>query len=319
MSAAPETAPVAPAGAASSSSSMPLLLIRALRPRQWTKNLPALAPLLFAKGLFRPEMLLRGVAAVATFCLLAGGVYIFNDWFDREKDRLHPEKRKRPIASGQLGPVPAFTLLAVVWAGGLALAAWVGTQFSPPSFGFLGVAAGYLVLQVLYSLWLKHVVILDVGIIATGFILRVAGGGVAVGVELSHWLYLCTLLLAIFLGFAKRRAELASLQGDASAHRASLSEYTVPLLDQMITVVAASCIVAYGLYTVSPDTVAKVHSDGLKFTVPFVIYAMFRYMYLIHRRNAGGSPERVLLSDLPLIIDILLYLGVSGWVLYAPH
>lgn len=310
MSVAPESAVgMTPIPPAPPKQPLPLLLIRALRPRQWTKNFAALAPLLFAKAVQRQDSLVRALAAVAAFCLVSGGVYVLNDWVDRDKDKLHPEKRKRPIASGQLGPVAAFTLLAVVWAGGLALAWWARPEF------FVVVAA-YAVMQIAYSFALKRVVILDVLIISAGFILRVVGGGVAINVEVSTWLQLCTLLLAVFLGFAKRRQEIASLQENAVLHRENLSDYSVPMLDQMISIVAAACFVAYTLYTVAPETVAKVGSDRLKFTIPFVIYGMFRYLFLVHKRNAGGSPEKVLLSDVPLIIDLLLYVGVSAAVLY---
>jgi 4-hydroxybenzoate polyprenyltransferase len=310
MSVAPESAvgmqplpPLAP------KAPLPVLLVRALRPRQWTKNFAALAPLLFAKAVFRQDSLVRALAAVAAFCLVSGGVYVLNDWVDRDKDRLHPEKRKRPIASGQLGPGAAFALIAVVWAGGLSIAGWTRMEF-------LYVVAGYITLQVAYSFALKRVVILDVLIISTGFIFRVVGGGVAIDVPVSNWLLLCTLLLAVFLGFAKRRHEIASLQEGAVLHRENLSDYSVPMLDQMISIVAAACIVAYALYTVAPETVAKVGSDRLKFTLPFVIYGMFRYLFLVHKRNAGGSPERVLLSDVPLIIDLGLYVAVAAAVLY---
>jgi 4-hydroxybenzoate polyprenyltransferase len=311
MSASPEVhGPlVEPPPSPAPRASLPVLLIRALRPRQWTKNFAALAALLFAKAALKPESLERALGAVLTFCLIAGGVYVLNDWIDRDKDKLHPEKRRRPIASGQLGLAPAAVLLVTVWGLGLGLAYAIRWEF-------LQLALGYIVMQIFYSLWLKRVVILDVVIIATGFILRVAGGGVAIDVPISNWLYLCTLLLAVFLGFAKRRHELASLQADAVLHRENLSEYSVPMLDQMMSVVAASCIVAYGLYTVAPETVRKVGGDGLKFTVPFVIYGIFRYLFLIHRRNAGGSPERILLSDVPMMIDLGLYIAVAGWVLY---
>jgi 4-hydroxybenzoate polyprenyltransferase len=310
MSVAPESAvgmqPVAPLPP---KPPLPVLLIRALRPRQWTKNFAALAPLLFAKAVLRQESLVRALAAVAAFCLVSGGVYVLNDWVDRDKDKLHPEKRKRPIASGQLGPGPAFALLAVVWAGGLAIAWWTRLEF-------LYLVVGYIALQIAYSFALKRIVILDVLIISTGFIFRVVGGGVAIDVPVSNWLLLCTLLLAVFLGFAKRRHEIASLQEGAVLHRENLSEYSVPMLEQMISIVAAACIVAYALYTVAPETVAKVGSDKLKFTIPFVIYGMFRYLYLVHKKNAGGSPERVLLSDVPLIIDLGLYVAVAAAVLY---
>ena len=184
------------------------------------------------------------------------------------------------------------------------------------SWAFLGVMAGYLALQGLYTWVLKRLVILDIMAIALGFILRVVAGAEAIDVEVSNWLFLCTLLGALFLGFAKRRAELSSLE-DASAHRASLADYTVPLLDQMMSICAACCILGYGLYTVSKETVEHVGSDHLKFTVPFVVYGVFRYLFLVHKRGAGGAPEKVLLGDTPLLVDVGAWLAVAAWALYG--
>src|SRR5262249_23418266 len=285
------------------------LLLVSLRPQQWTKNLAVFAPLLFAKGVLDVQAVLRASVAVLAFCLLSGGVYLLNDWLDREKDRLHPEKRNRPIAAGLLSGRVVATAALVCWMSGLALA-----YLARPTFAAL--AAGYLALQLLYSALFKRWVIVDVMVIGLGFLIRVVGGGIAISVPVSNWLYLCTLLLAVFLGFAKRWHELSSLEGDSVGHRENLSEYSLPMLDQMLSIVAASCILAYGLYTVAQDTVPKVGSDRLKYTVPFVIYGIFRYLFLIHRRGAGGSPERVLLSDGPMIVDILLYLAVAAWALY---
>lgn len=284
-------------------------ILGALRPRQWTKNLIVFAPLLFAKSVFRDSAALEALGAFASFCLLAGGVYAFNDWIDREKDRLHPEKRGRPIAAGLISGRTVLAMVIATWVTGGALALAIR-----PAFAL--VAASYLGLQILYSLLLKGHVILDVVVIALGFVLRVLGGGVAIEVPVSNWLYLCTLLLALFLGFAKRRHELASLYGDAVSHRPNLDNYSLPMLDQMMAVVAASCILAYGLYTVAQETVEKVGSDHLKFTVPFVIYGIFRYLFLMHKRGAAGSPERVLLSDPPMIINLVLFVAVAAWALY---
>lgn len=287
---------------------LPLAAFRALRVKQWTKNGALLAPLLFAKSIFAEGLALKAVLAVVAFSLLASGVYVVNDWFDREKDRLHPEKRKRPIAAGHLGGGAAFALVLACWGGAAALAWRLGPAFS-------GVLGGYLALQVLYTGLLKRLVLLDIMAIALGFILRVVAGAAAIDVVVSNWLFLCTLLLALFLGFAKRRAELSSLE-DASAHRANLADYTVPMLDQMMSISAACCILAYGLYTVAKETVEHVGSDHLKFTVPFVVYGMFRYLFLVHKRGAGGAPEKVLLGDVPLLIDIGLFVAVAGWALY---
>lgn len=291
-------------------------LVAALRPRQWTKNLLLPVPLVFARAAFQPRLALLALGGFIAFCLLASAVYVLNDWMDREADRLHPEKRHRPIASGSLGGIGALFLGGLCLGAGAAVGAWVGTPF-------LQVAAGYLLLQVLYTFALKHWVIVDVMAIAAGFVLRVVAGGAAVNVPISNWLLLCTLLLAVFLGFAKRRAEISELseagQGVPAAlggHRASLAEYSLPLLDQMMAAVSAACILAYGLYTVAPETVAHVGTDRLKYTVPFVLYGIFRYLYLVHQKGAGGSPERVLLSDPPLLIDLGLYVAVALAALY---
>ncbi|MBS1150755.1 MAG: 4-hydroxybenzoate polyprenyltransferase-like prenyltransferase [Myxococcaceae bacterium] len=289
-----------------------LSALKALRIKQWTKNGVLLAPLLFAKGVVREGLPLKSATAVAAFCLLASGVYLVNDWADQEKDRHHPEKRHRPIAAGLLSLPVVLALVAVCWGGAAALGLWLGTPF-------LGVCLAYLALQALYTWGLKKAVILDVMGIALGFILRVVAGAVAIDVMVSNWLFLCTLLGALFLGFAKRRHELSSLEGAAGAHRANLEDYSLPMLDQMMSISAASTILAYGLYTVSSETVEHVGSDRLKFTVPLVVYGMFRYLFLVHKRGAGGSPEKVLLSDAPLIIDIVLIVALAAWALYFPR
>ncbi|MCU0697517.1 MAG: decaprenyl-phosphate phosphoribosyltransferase [Myxococcaceae bacterium] len=288
----------------------PVAALKALRPKQWTKNGVLLAPLIFAKSAFETGLVVKAFVAVAAFSLLASGVYVINDWVDREKDRLHPEKRRRPIAAGHLGLGSAIALVVLCWSAAAALGLWLGV-------GFLGVLGGYLALQAVYTGGLKHMVLLDVMAIALGFILRVVAGAVAINVVVSNWLFLCTLLGAVFLGFAKRRAELSSLE-EAAAHRANLADYTVPMLDQMMSIAAASTVLAYGLYTVSPETVAHVGSDRLKFTVPCVIYGVFRYVFLVHKRGQGGAPEKVLLGDLPIQLTVLAILGIAAWALYFP-
>lgn len=305
---APEPLPSAATSVAPAARSRASALIASLRPRQWTKNLIVFAPLLFAKSVLRGDAALRATLAVVSFCLLASGVYLFNDWFDREKDRRHPEKRNRAIAAGLISGGTVAATVVLCWAAGSAIAYAISPAFA-------AVAGSYLGLQILYSLILKKLVIVDVVAIAMGFVLRVLGGGIAISVPVSNWLYLCTLLLAVFLGFAKRRHELASIP-EALSHRQNLNEYSLPLLDQMMSVVASSCILAYGLYTVSRDTIEHVGSDRLKFTVPFVIYGIFRYLFLIHKRGAGGSPEKVLLSDPPLIVDLVLFVALASWALY---
>lgn len=289
-----------------------LLLVRALRPRQWTKNAAVLAPLVFAHKALEPASAGRALGATAAFCLLSSAVYVFNDLADRARDREHPLKRLRPIASGALGTGAAVAL------GAAALTVALG------SFWLLGraaffAAAGYLGLQVAYTALLKRLVIVDVLSIALGFVVRVASGALAIAVPISNWLYLCAFLLALFLGFSKRRAELTLLQDSAGAHRQSLADLSLPLLDQLISVVTAATIVSYALYTMSEETLRKFGTDALKFTIPCVVYGIFRYLYLIYRRGEGESPEKILLSDVPLLVDIVVFMGIVGAVLYWPR
>jgi 4-hydroxybenzoate polyprenyltransferase len=283
--------------------------VRALRPKQWTKNGVLLAPLLFAKNVLVEGQALKSAVAVAAFSLLASGVYVVNDWFDREKDRHHPEKRKRPIAAGHISGLEAAVLVTLVWGAAVGAGQWLGTSF-------VAVMGAYAALQVLYTFALKRLVILDIMAIALGFIIRVVAGAEAISVVVSNWLFLCTLLGAVFLGFAKRRAELSSLE-DAAAHRANLAEYSLPMLDQMMSISASACILAYGLYTVSAETLHRVGNDHLKFTVPPVVYGVFRYLFLVHKRGAGGAPEKVLLGDVPLLATVATIVGVAAWALYG--
>jgi 4-hydroxybenzoate polyprenyltransferase len=283
---------------------------RALRPRQWTKNIAVFAALVFARRVTDGESVTRALLAFIAFCLLSSGTYVFNDWMDREEDRRHPEKALRPIAAREIRARTVLLLIVICWAAGLDLGVMLGWKFA-------ALGAGYLALQIAYTFSLKHHVILDVLCIAAGFVLRVLAGGVAIDVPVSGWLFLCALLLALFLALAKRRQELVSLEDGAVQHRPSLGEYSLPLIDQMLSTVAGMCILAYGLYTVAPDTVAKVGSDRLKWTLPFVLYGILRYLFLVHRRNVTGSPERVLLSDVPTLVNLLLYAAAVLAVLYV--
>lgn len=302
--------PIQPAGTGAPSPGLRLSsIVRALRPRQWTKNAAVLAPLVFAHKALEPSLGFKAVLATAAFCVLSSAVYVFNDLADRERDRQHPTKRLRPIASGEIGVGLAVTLGISLAALGLGTFWWLGPAA-------LSGAAIYLALQAAYTTVLKRIVIVDVLAIAIGFVVRVATGALAISVPISNWLYLCTLLLALFLGFSKRRAELVLLDSEAGAHRVGLNELSLPLLDQLISVVTASTVVSYALYTMSEDTVRKVGTDGLKYTIPCVIYGIFRYLFLIYRRNEGGSPERLLLSDWPLLLDIALFVAIVGAVLY---
>lgn len=279
-------------------------LLKTMRPRQWTKNIFLFAALVFDSKLFILTDFLRTLAGFGAFCLISSAVYIFNDLLDVEADRLHPVKKLRPIASGSL-PVSAAVTVGVI----LALGALAGGYFLTPVFAL--VLSIYFVLMMVYSLWLKHYPILDVIILAAGFVLRVHAGTTLIEVErFSPWLYVLMTLLALFLGFGKRRAELALLVEDASAGEKSatfrkvLDGYSLPLLDQFITIVSGMTIVSYSLYTFfRPET----SSYTLMLTIPFVVYAIFRYLYLIEVKSIGGEPEEVLLKDRPLQVSILLW------------
>jgi 4-hydroxybenzoate polyprenyltransferase len=284
-------------------------LLVSVRPHQWTKNLFVLAALAFSKHLFDGDAVVRAGAAFAVFCALSGAVYVVNDLADAERDRLHPLKRTRPIASGALGVPLARAAAACLFTLGL-VAAWA---LGP---GFFLCAAGYLALNLAYSFGLKDVVILDVLAIAIGFVLRAVAGAVAIQVVFSDWLLVCTILLALFLALAKRRHELVTLE-DAAAHRRILAEYSPYLLDQMIAVVTASCLTAYAFYTLAPETVAKYRTDRLALTIPFVIYGIFRYLYLVHRKEQGGSPGDALLTDRPLLATVALWAAVVVLIVYT--
>jgi len=305
--------PAAPDAPHAGVSGRPVLLnlLRSLRPAQWTKNLLVFAGLLFGRRLFDPTAIARAFAAFAIFCALSGAVYLINDVADRDADRLHPLKMGRPIASGALR-VP----VALAAAGGIALAAVASAIALGWTFAL--VAGTYLALQVLYSGPLKNIVIIDVLTIAVGFVLRAAAGAVAVDVEISHWLLVCTVLLALFMALAKRRHEIVLLAGDARSHRPILGEYTPYLLDQMIAVVTASTLISYAFYTISPETEAKFGTQWLGLTIPFPLYGIFRYLYLVHQREGGGSPADLLLTDRPLLLCVALWAAAVALIIYRP-
>lgn len=274
-------------------------LIKTMRPRQWTKNIFVFAALVFDKQLFIVESFSRTLAGFIFFCLISSCVYILNDIVDVEADRKHPEKKKRPIPSGKLPLSAAWSFITLFVA-----AAVIGSYFL--NLEFMGVVIGYFVLNIAYSLWLKHIPILDVLIIAAGFVLRVHAGVTLIEVErFSPWLYVLMTLLSLFLGFGKRRAELALLAHGAGSHRKVLDGYTLPLLDQYIMIVSGTTLVAYSLYTFSAPNLPDNHSMML--TIPFVVYAIFRYLYLVHVEHAGGAPEEILLSDRPFQISMFLW------------
>jgi len=286
-------------------------VLHSLRPEQWTKNLLVFAALLFARRLFDPAAVLQALAAFAIFCGLSGAVYLLNDVSDRESDRQHPVKRHRPIAAGHVSAPTAVAWALVLIALGLTLSFWLQT-------GFGMAAAAYLVLQAAYTRVLKHVVILDVMAIAFGFVLRAVAGGLVIGVPISDWLVICTLLLALFLGLSKRRHELTLLAAGAAGHRRILEEYDPYLLDQMIAVVAAATLVAYIIYCLSPETTARFGTHWLVLTVPFPIYGLFRYLYIVHRKDGGGNPSEMLLTDRPLLSCVGLWGLTVVAVIYRP-
>ena len=284
-------------------------LVASVRPRQWVKNLFVFAGVIFSHKLFTPDAWLA-LAAFAVFCALSGVVYLLNDVADRERDRAHPVKRLRPIASGALS-VPAAVTAALVLAGGaLAAAAALGGSF-------LVTAVAYVTLLVLYSVWLKHVVIVDVLTVSSGFVLRAVAGAVAIDVEISGWLLICTILIALFLALGKRRHEYLTLDAEATRHRPILAEYSAALLDQMIAVVTASTVTAYALYTMSPETVAKFDTHLLPATLPFVLYWIFRYLYLLYRRQLGGNPSELFLNDRALILNTILWIVAVVAIIYG--
>ncbi len=286
-------------------------VLHSLRPEQWTKNLLVFAALLFARRLFDPAAVLQALAAFAIFCGLSGAVYLLNDVSDRESDRQHPVKRHRPIAAGHVSAPTAVAWALVLIALGLSLSFWLQT-------GFGMAAAAYLVLQAAYTRVLKHVVILDVMAIAFGFVLRAVAGGLIIGVPISDWLVICTILLALFLGLSKRRHELTLLAAGAAGHRRILEEYDPYLLDQMIAVVAAATLVAYIIYCLSPETTARFGTHWLVLTVPFPIYGLFRYLYIVHRKDGGGNPSEMLLTDRPLLSCVGLWGLTVVAVIYRP-
>jgi 4-hydroxybenzoate polyprenyltransferase len=286
-------------------------LLMSLRPSQWAKNLLVFAGLLFGLRLFDPVAVGRAAGAFVIFCLLSGVVYLINDIADRDSDRQHPLKALRPIASGALPVSTALTMAIVLGAVGLTGAFSLGIRF-------FAVAATYLTLLALYSGPLKHIVIIDVLTIAIGFVLRAVAGAVAVDVEISHWLLVCTILLALFISLAKRRHELVLLASGAPSHRRILGEYSPYLLDQMIAVVTASTLISYVFYTISPETEQKFGTHWLGLTIPFPLYGIFRYLYLVHQREGGGSPADLLLTDRPLLVCVTLWALSVALIIYRP-
>jgi 4-hydroxybenzoate polyprenyltransferase len=284
-------------------------LLKAMRPQQWVKNLLVFAGVLFARRLFELDRLLVASAAFGLFCLASGGIYVINDLLDLEQDRRHPDKRLRPLACGRL-KVPV-----AIAGGGLALLVSLWGAFRlHPVFG--GIAGLYVAQNLLYSKYLKHVVILDVMLIGFGFVLRAVGGAVAVEVEVSSWLILCTFLLALFLGFSKRRQEIVRLKEAGEGHRSVLTDYSPQFLDTMIGIVTAATLMSYALYTTSEQTVQKFHTRHLILTLPFVLYGIFRYLYLMHLQEKGDNPTEVLLKDPAMQVNLLLWVLAVVGIIY---
>jgi len=283
-------------------------LLETMRPKQWAKNLFIFAGLIFGKKLLYPSLLARNVLAFVLFCLISSTIYLINDLADIEKDRQHPTKRRRPLPSGRLQPRVAIIAAALFPAISMPLAFLLNLQFGL-------VAMAYLATMIAYSLLLKNLVIVDVLVVSAGYVLRVAAGVIVTGVPFSPWLYVCTTLLALFISFSKRRHELLILEGTANEHRATLNEYTPHLLDEMISVVTSTTVIAYSFYTFSAPNLPPNHAMML--TIPFVLYGIFRYLYLIHVRNEGGTPEELVFKDKPLLLAIALWALTVLFVLYV--
>jgi 4-hydroxybenzoate polyprenyltransferase len=285
--------------------------LRLLRPTHWAKNVFVLAPLLFSGRATEVAVVTDAFLAFLAFCLAASAVYAFNDVIDCAEDRAHPVKRGRPVAAGKIGTRSAMTVALLLAAVALSVTAMVG-------WSVLGCIAGYLVLNVAYSMWIKHLVLLDVFAIATFFLLRLISGSAAVHVQPSVWLLLCGGLLALYLGFAKRRHELLVLGDGSPGHRRVLTHYSPAFLDQISAVLLAVTIVAYLMYSLTSDTAQKVGSDALSYGIPFVLYGVFRYLYLVHQKDQG-SPTETVFNDKPLVATVALWLLYNAWVVYRPH
>ena len=292
-------------------------IIQLIRPGQWVKNLIIFAGVLFSPAkvvLQNPDVLLAVLQGFFAFCLVSGGVYALNDLMDLSADRLHPRKQNRPLPSGRVSVAGAVAVGGVCAIVGIVWAFFIGT-----SFGWL--VAAYLVTNIVYSLGLKRAVILDVLLLSLGFVYR-AMGGVAIVAQfvtefyLSYWLILCSFLLSLFLALAKRRHEMATLGEAASAHRASLANYSLVMIDQVLAALTAATLVSYSLYTISDDTLKHYGTRDLFWTLPFVVYGLFRYLYLIYNRTEGGDPTRLLVRDRATLINVILWAFTAAGIVY---
>lgn len=270
--------------------------IKLFRPKQWIKNFFVFAALIFSNNFLNIDYLKQTTYAFLCFCLISSCVYIFNDMVDVEKDRKHPRKKYRPIASGAVSKKEALMLFLLTAGGGITASFLINKLFGV-------IVIGYLINNAVYSFKVKHLVILDVMSIALGFLLRVISGAAVIHVDVSPWILLCTLLLSLFLGFSKRRNELVVLEENADKHRRILDEYSLEFIDHMLAIVTASTVMAYSLYTFSAH-----ENKYMMLTIPFVLYGIFRYQYIVYKKNEGGSPEEMLLTDLPLLINVILWI-----------
>jgi len=283
-----------------------------MRPEQWIKNFFVFTALLFSKNLLNLSKDIDALVGFIIFCMITGYAYMINDLVDLEKDKLHPTKSQRPIASGRLNKTTAIKITTIICLVSLSFAFYINSFFGI-------IVLTYFLLNIGYSIYLKNIVIIDVVTIASGFVLRVLGGAVIISVTSSQWLVLCTILLSLFLGFSKRRHELILLEDNATGHRKVLEHYSPYFLDQMISVVTASTLICYALYTMSKDTIEKLGTSKLIYTIPFVLYGIFRYLYLVHQKEKGGSPTEVVFTDKPMIINISLWVIASVMFIYIVH
>ena len=308
MSSAPTTTPIKLPQAGATARSLPLAVLYELRPKQWVKNGMVFFGLVYAVRFTEVDLVFKAVLAFLAFCAISSAGYVVNDLRDLELDRLHPTKRFRPIAAGLIPFALAWVLAAGLFLGGFVLAALLGLPF------FLS-AVTYVLLTVSYSIWWKHVVLVDVFAVSAGFVVRAVAGALAVDVPISPWLYVCTILGSLVVALGKRRSEIADADiADAGAHRPALEHYTVPFLDQLITITATASVMAYSLYTFSAENVPRNHL--MMVTIPLVLYGVFRYLYLVQVRGLGGSPEELLLGDRSLTGAVVLFLVGSAGILF---
>lgn len=287
-------------------------LLLSLRPHQWVKNSLIFGALIFSHSLAQWPAVRLSLSAFLAFCMSSSGVYLLNDLCDLEADRKHPVKRRRPLAAGRLSPVLARIMMVALIASAVIISFKLRTAFAL----ILGI---YLLLNLAYSFGVKRVVILDVMLVAMGFVLRAVAGAVAINVQASPWLILCTLMLALLMGFGKRRHELTLLQEEAQSHRHSLDGYSIQFLDLMMTIAGGAAVVTYALYTMAEETVSRFHTRSLILTIPFVLYGVFRYLYLVHKREGGGDPARMFVTDAPTLLNVGLWVVTICLILYGPR